>query len=71
MSSNGVGKLRELSGMINGEQYWEILEYSMVESFEALEIEKEVQYFQQDNDLKHTSKQAKKWFEDNDIKVIF
>ena len=43
----------------------------MVESFEALEIEKGEQYFQQDNDSKHTSKQAKKWFEDNDIGVIF
>ena len=43
----------------------------MVESFEALEMEKGKQYFQQDNDPKHTSKQAKKWFEDNGIGVIY
>ena len=42
----------------------------MVESFKALEMEKGEQYFQQDNDPKHTSKQAKKWFKDNDIGVI-
>ena len=43
----------------------------MVESFEALEMGKGKQYFQQDSDPKHTFKQAKKWFEDNDIRVIF
>ena len=34
----------------------------MVESFKALEMEKGEQYFQQDNDSKHTSKHVKKWF---------
>jgi transposase len=41
-----------------------------VESFKTLEMEKGEHYFQQDNDPKHTSKKAKKWFEDNDIQVI-
>ena len=63
MGWNGVGKLGELSGKINAKQYCEILKYIMVESFESLEMEKEEWYFQQDNDPKHTSKQAKKWFE--------
>ena len=48
-----------------------ILEDGLVESFETLEMEEGEHYFQQDNDLKHTSKKANKWFEDNDIQVIF
>ena len=70
MGWNKVGKLGELQGKINAEQYCEILEDGMVESFKALEMEKEEQYFQQDNDPKHTSKHVKKWFKDNDIGVI-
>jgi DDE superfamily endonuclease len=35
-----------------------------------LEIEKEERIFQQDNDPKHTSKLATKWFEDNNIYVL-
>ena len=63
-------KVGRALGKINAEQYCEILEDGMVESSKALEMEKGEQYFQQDNDPKHTSKQAKQWFEDNDIGVI-
>ena len=56
---------------MDAEKYCEILEEGLVESFKTLEIEEGERYFQQDNDLKHTSKKAKKWFKDNDIQVIF
>ena len=55
---------------MDAEQYCEILENGLVESFQTLEMEEGEWYFQQDNDPKHTSKNAKKWFEDNDIQVL-
>ena len=69
MGWNGVGKLVEVQGKMNAEQYCEILEDGLVESFEKLEIEEEERIFQQDNNPKHTSKRAQKWFEDNNIQV--
>ena len=56
MGWNGVGKLVEVQGKMNSEQYCEILEDGMEESFEKLEMEKEECYFQQENDQKHTLK---------------
>ena len=70
MGWNGVGMLVEVQGRMNAEQYCEILEDGMVESFEKLDMEEEERVFQQDNDLKYTSKRAKKCFEDNNIQVL-
>jgi hypothetical protein len=70
MGWNGVGKLVEVQGKMNAEQYCEILEDGMLESFEKLEMEEEERIYQQDNDPKHTSKRAKKWLEDNNIQVL-
>ena len=70
MGWNGVGKLVEVQGKMNADQYCEILEDGVVESFETLEMEEEERIFQQDNDPKHTSKKAQQWFEDNNIQVL-
>jgi transposase len=70
MGWNGVGKLVEVEGKMDAQQYCDILDEGVVESFEKLEIEEEERVFQQDNDPKHTSKKAKKWFEDNNIEVL-
>ena len=67
MGWNGVGKLIEVQGKMDAEQYCEILENGLVESFEKLGMEEEERIFQQDNDPKHTSKRATNWFSDNNI----
>ena len=67
MGWNVVGKLMEAEGKMDAPKYCEILKDGLVESFETLEMEEREHYFQQDNDPKHTSKKANKWFEDNDI----
>jgi len=66
----GVGVLTEVQGIMNADQYCDILEGGVVESFEKLEMPEGERMFQQDNDPKHTSKKATQWFEDNDIEVM-
>ena len=70
MGWNGVGKLIEVEGKMYANQYCEILDERVVESFEKLDIEKRQGCFQQDNDPKHTSWLATTWFSDNDI-IVF
>jgi len=65
-----MGKLTEVQGTMDAQQYCDILDDGVVESFEKLEMLEDRRTFQQDNDPKHTSKKATQWFEDNDIQVL-
>ena len=64
---NGVGKLIEVQGKMDGEQCCDILEEGVEESFETFEMAEDGHEFQQDNDPRHTSKKADQWFSDNNI----
>ena len=70
MGWNGVGVLSEVQRIMNADQYCDILDGGVQESFETLEMPEGERIFQQDNDPKHTSKKATKWFEDNDVEVM-
>ena len=66
MGWNGMGMLIEVEGKMDAD----ILSDGIMESFEKLEIEEGEQYFQQNNDPKHTSQKATQWFGDNNIEVL-
>ena len=55
---------------MDAEQYVAILEKGLLQSMEDSEIPIDNVIFQQDNDPKHTSRRAKIWFEEQDIKLL-
>jgi transposase len=70
MGWNGVGKLVEIEGIMDADQYVDILDNNLVVSMEDLAISMEEGIFQQDNDPKHTSKKAKQWMKNNEITLL-
>ena len=67
---NGVGVLSEVEGRMDAEQYVAILEEGLLQSMEESGIPQDDIIFQQDNDPKHTSRRAQKWFEEQGIKIL-
>lgn len=67
---NGVGVLSEVEGRMDAEQYVAILEEGLLQSMEESGIPQDDIIFQPDNDPKHTSRRAQKWFEEQGIKIL-
>jgi transposase len=65
----GTGHLHLVDGIMEQQQYREILEEHMLTSAEEL-FPDGAWYFQQDNDPKHTANLTKKWFVDNNIPLL-
>lgn len=67
-SNNGVGNLTRIEGKMTGPMYVNILQENLNASVQKMGLENFT--FQQDNDPKHTSKVAKKYFEDSNISLL-
>jgi transposase len=66
----GTGHLHRVDGRMNAVQYCEILQDSFFGSLNDHSLDVSDIIFVQDNDPKHTSKLAKKWFIDHDIELL-
>ena len=71
MTWEGVGYATKIDGNMDADLYVSILEDELQKSMEWWEVSWEEKQFQQDNDPKHTSKKAKKCFEELEIPVIW
>ncbi|GJE96522.1 transposable element Tcb2 transposase [Phanerochaete sordida] len=70
ISWNGVGRLHRIEGTMDAVQYCKILSHSLLGSLSDQKTAPSSIIFQQDNDSKHKSRMATRWFEDHDITVL-
>ena len=70
MTWEGVGFACRIEGKMDADLYVQILEEELQQTLGFFDKSQEDIIFQQDNDLKHTSRKAKKWFEDHEFEVM-
>jgi len=70
MTAQGVGFACRIEGRMDAELYCRILQDELLQTVEYYGLNRDQLIFQQDNDPKHTSRLASKWFEDNGVEVL-
>jgi transposase len=70
MTAEGVGYSCRIDGRMDAELYVRILGDEFIRTLDYYGLDKERIFFQQDNDPKHTSRIARRWFEENQIQVL-
>jgi len=70
MTTQGVGRMCIVDGIMNAEKYIKILDQNLVATARDHHMLRSGFIFQQDGDPKHTSRPASEWFEDHRINVL-
>jgi transposase len=70
MTAQGVGYACRIDGRMDSALYVDILNDELMQTLEYYGLDRGDIVFQQDNDSKHTSTTARKWFEESGIEVL-
>jgi hypothetical protein len=69
-TTHGVGNMCQIEEGIDAKPYTEILDDFVFPTIDHYGMDRERLMFQQDNDPKHTSRLAREWFNENQIRLL-